>query len=231
MFTRNACVPMISLVIAFMSASTATAADSGDKYNDVLSHSQTLTALDLFQGSAKSLKADLYSASLQFFAAETRARTDFSCFPPVGTGGDSPMELLGTMREEIGEEVNPQIVKDASLYARVVERLKDWDPGTGPGYKPGWDYKSACSSYRDVAEGYKDKQLKFMGDMSTLLQIPEYKSAFDIAQSFHLAPYDEQQKPERMKQAHDAEDVILRIEKEKNLDVLTSSILKERKGN
>lgn len=221
---------MAILAAALLGVSAGSFADSGDESSDALSRSQDKDALALYEGSGKTIKNDLYSAAIQFYAAEIRVRSDFDCFPPVETGDESPMVVFGAIHAELGDEVNTQMPKDPALYARVTARLKGWDPATGPGYQPRWKYRSACGDYAKTAQEHKDKLLKPMEDMGSLLQIPEYKNAFDVEQAFNLSPYDERQKPENIKKAHDAEDAILRIEKEKGLDVLSSVILRSRKG-
>ncbi len=199
-------------------------------YQDELSGTKGKNSFQLFQGAAKSLDADLYGASIQYFAAEIRAFADTECYPPKGQGGNSPLVALGAFKYGIGEMINPKVSRDPALYARIVRRLENWDPSTDPAYKPGWEYKSACSDYSQTAKSAKHQRLKVMEDFSSLLKIPKYESAFNISQAFHMAPYEEQQKPQKIKQAHDAEDVILKIEKAKGLDVLTSEILQDRKN-
>jgi hypothetical protein len=220
----------VSILAACAAKAPVNMSETGSRFNDVLPHSQSLTSLKLFEGSAKALKTDLFSASLQFYAAEIRAYTDNACFPPMETGGNSPLVLLGALREEIGEEVNPKLTRQPALYAQVVERLQGWDPSTVAGYDPGWKYKSACNNYAQLAESYKTRLVKPIKELAMLLQIPEYKRAFDIVQDFNMAPYADQQKPDRIKQARAAEDIIMKIEKDKDVNVLTSGILKDR-GN
>ncbi|MDE2236155.1 MAG: hypothetical protein KGK44_11515 [Gammaproteobacteria bacterium] len=213
------------IIAAILMCSTAITAGAGGTHTDALSHAQFTNPVNLFRGAALSLKnTDLYAAGIQYFAGEIRARTDVACYPPAGSGGDSPLALLGAMNDELSQAVMPEMTKNPVLFARVTARLDHWNPAVASNYSPGWQYRSACSDYSKIAQSYKRKIMTSVDNLSMLLQIPAYKAAFDIAQAYNLASPEERKKPERIKAAHKAQAMIIKIEKQKGVYALTSMI-------
>jgi hypothetical protein len=218
----------IVIFSAILISTTAIAAGASDNQSDALSHAQSTNSLNLFEGAALSLNnKDLYDAGIQYFAAEIRARTDVDCYPPVGTGGSSPAVLLGAMQSDLSQVIMPELPRNPVLFARITARLENWNPDVASKYNPGWRYRSVCSDYSNIAQSYKRKKMANIGNLSMLLQIPAYKAAFDIEQAYNLSSPNERNKPEQIKAVHEAEATIIKIEKQKGVDVLTSGILED----
>jgi hypothetical protein len=106
-------------------------------------------------------------------------------------------------------------MREPATYAKVVERLKNWTPATPKGYDPGWEYTAAKESdAKKEFSNYQAVYLEHFEGMSALLNDPEYFAAFKVLQDFNFSPYEEQQKPKRIK-ARDAAEAKLRAIEEK----------------
>ncbi len=189
----------------------------------VLENSAQADAATMFIASlnANSL-GQLEDAGFLFYAAQMRAVFDMKRFK----GGNTPGGVgaaFGALRNQIGEVINPAIVRNPKVYAKIVERLENWDMTTPKDYKPGWDTQGQVPGVEKAAvvREIKEGPLKGMRPMAKLLQDPEYFAAFHTYQDFNLATYKEQQEPDRIAQKNAAEETILRIEKQKRFSVLS----------
>lgn len=205
--------------------------DRTEAVNTVLANTEKADAATLFIASLNANGLGLLEdAGFLFYAAQMRAAFDTQRFE----GGDiagGPAAAFGALRHQIGEIINPAIVRDPNAYSAIVERLEQWDLTTTEDYKPGWESGGKRVSEAEetaMIKKIKEGPLKGMRPLAKLLQYPEYFSAFRTSQDFNFAPYKEQRDPERIKKKKAAEETILRIEKEKGLSVMSEFILKRR---
>ena len=108
------------------------------------------------------------------------AQFDGECFPPEGTGGNSPFALYGALSQPIGSVISPAIAAEPKVFAKVLERLKVWLPKAADDYDPGYKFlerKSEAAAHEAV-KARRAEFLKYMADLSTLLDDTEYFAAF-----------------------------------------------------
>jgi hypothetical protein len=85
-------------------------------------------SLIMFRAAAESLsKGDLERGGYLFYAAQIRAAIDLEAYKPIGTGGSSPEVLIGALRFQLGQGINPLTFRDRDLFARIVARLSNWN--------------------------------------------------------------------------------------------------------
>lgn len=156
---------------------------------EVLKHPTTTPTVPLYLAAGAALQAgQLADAGFLFYAARIRTTFDQALFPPEGTGGDSPLVLLGALQFQLGSTLNPTLMADPKAYAHAVEKVKAWKPEAPDDYHPGWKYsqrttlKVAESAIRDL----RAKFLEQMGGVSTLLNDPDYFAAMRTVQKFNL---------------------------------------------
>jgi ankyrin repeat protein len=135
-------------------------------------------------------KASWKMALFLLYAAQLRARFDTECFPPKGEGPDSPWLLYSALHENIGTEINPNIMSEPKRFAKVIERIKTWNPKLSKDYHPGYSY--TVRKTEQVAQAAtKPGRTEFIDGMVatyTLLLNPEYFAAVQIAQAYNLGP-------------------------------------------
>jgi hypothetical protein len=124
-------------------------------------------------------------AGFLYYAGQLRARVDQQRFPPVGTGGGSPMVAIGALRQVIGAEINPAIMREPTVLAAVLTRLDAWSVGTAPGYDPGWEYTTArtAADVKALTDTVKAEYLRGGREILSLITIPEYLAALRESQA------------------------------------------------
>lgn len=201
---------------------SSTPADAMAPMLFILAHSQEAPAMHLFLGSAVALSVNrLEDAAFLFYAGQMRTRYDLARFPPKGEGGDSPGVALGAISHQLGAEINPAIMREPLLFAKVVSRVEAWVPATPAGYDPNWEYASVqeAAARRQLTE-HRESFSRQFGGLSTLLNDPQYFAAFKVLQDFNFSSYEQQQKPDRVKEKKAAEAKMLAIEKKRGIEGL-----------
>jgi TonB family protein len=195
--------------------SEGTPAQQRDALDRVLAHTGSTPSVYLFLASAAALQhGRTEDAGFLLYAAQLRSRLDLDRYPPVGKGGDSPGVLIGALSTQVGQAVNPAIMRDPKVYQGVVDRLRAWSPETAKGYDPGWDFGRAqpAAPARVAAEKMKREYLEPAEGMARLLNTPEYFEAFKVLQDFNLDAAGDGPKPEQIAQARQAEERMRTIE-------------------
>jgi hypothetical protein len=149
---------------------------------------QERSAATLYTASAFAFRLKrVEEAGFLFYVARIRAQFDKQLFPPIGKGGDNPMLVFGALREEVGNVVNPAVMGEPKLFARVLQRVKEWSPEVAGGYKPGWEYSKSGERARAdaTAKDAKEQFLAAMGGTCALLQDGQYFTASTIVKDYN----------------------------------------------
>jgi len=188
----------------------------------VLAKPESASAVILYTASGVAFREkQIEDSGFLFYVARFRAQFDKELFPPTGTGGDSPMVLFGALQQQLGSVVNPALLAEPKVFARVLARVKSWNPEVAADYSPGWAFSKKGS--KELAEAsIKDGRAKFldgMGGICTLLQDDAYFAAFKIGQDYNLKQGSERP----TKEAFDASmKTMERIEGEKGIQGIAS---------
>jgi hypothetical protein len=191
--------------------------DSVNALEAVLEKPDEYSALILYVGSGVALtEKRLEDSAFLFYTGQLRARFDKQCFPPVGTGGNSPFVLYAALSQQFGSVINPAVMAEPKVFEKALARVKNWTPKASKEYDPGYEFTDRKSE-KDAHEAIAPKRTEFidrMSELSTLLNDPEYFAAFRVVQAFNLATDDERPTDE----ANDkATETMKRIEKDKGL--------------
>jgi hypothetical protein len=184
----------------------------------VLKAPDQFSSIILYFGASAALKEKrLEDSAFLFYAGQLRKRFDRECFPPKGTGGDSPFVAFAALSQQIGSIITPAAMAEPKVFAKAIERVKKWNPKAPKEYDPGYEFTERKSE-KDAHEAVKPYQTEFLsrlGDISSLLNDAEYFAAFRVVQTYRLASDDKQRltKDENEK----ATETMKRIEKDKGL--------------
>jgi hypothetical protein len=189
----------------------------------VLKAPDQFSPLILYLGADAAMKEKrIEDSAFLFYAGQLRARFDKECFPPKGTGGDSPFLALAALSQGFGSAIIPVVMAEPKVFAKAVERVKNWDPKAPKEYDPGYEYTERKSE-KDAHEATKPNRTEFLsqlGDLSSLLNDAEYFAAFRVVQTYNLVS-DDKRRP--TKEENDkAIETMKRIEKDKGLKGLFS---------
>ncbi len=202
--------------LARINASTE-AADALAPFLYIMAHASEAPALQLFVASTVAMGNErLADAGFLFYAAQLRARFDLARYPPKGTGGNSPAALLGALNQQIGEAVNPAIMRDPVAFEKAVKRVAAYAPATPADYSPGWEF--ATTDPAAATKLFTEQAAEFartMGGIATLLSDPQYFAAFKTLQDFNFNP-----DPKGLKAKNAAEAKMLAIEKKRGIEGL-----------
>ena len=192
----------------------------------VLARTAPVVSVDLFLASAVAHQLGrVEDAGFLLYAAQMRARLDLDRFPPKGQGGDSPATLIGALSMQVGQAVNPVLMRDPKAFGQAVARLRAWDAVAPAGYDPGWEYGKAkpAAQAAAAAEKLKRETLQPAENMVRLLDTPEYFEAFKTLQDFNLDPSAAKPTPDRIAAARKAEQTMAAIEKRLGIPGLYSA--------
>jgi len=170
----------------------------------VLANDGSTRSVDLFMASASALKQKRYvDSAYLFYIAKFRVALDNELFPPVGTGGNSPMVLCGALSQQLGTVINPEIMRRPSEFLKALEKTKNWIPEVPKRYNPGWEYtaKQDVSKAKDNLKKIRSEFNKGMGGLATLLNKPNYFSSFKIAQAYNMTFDDSRPSKEKYDEA------------------------------
>lgn len=155
----------------------------------ILEKTGSTTAEDLFMATGSALNQERYAdAAYLFYIAKFRVEFDKELFPPVGTGGNSPMVAFGALSFSFGQVVNPEIMRRPDEFTKALKRTKNWKPLVPEGYDPGWEY-TAKQDISKATENLEEIRREFnngMGGLASLLNKPEYFSSFKIVQAYNM---------------------------------------------
>jgi hypothetical protein len=192
--------------------------DQAKALETVLKAPDQFSALILYLGADVAFKEKrLEDSAFLFYAGQLRARFDKECFPPKGTGGDSPFLALAALSQQFGSAINPAVMTEPKVFAKAIERVKKWNPKAPRGYEPGYEFTERKSE-KDAHEAAKPGRTEFLsrlGDLSSLLNDAEYFAAVRVFQAYHLAS-DDRQRPTK-EENEKATETMKRIEKDKGL--------------
>jgi hypothetical protein len=180
------------------------------------------SALILYVGAGVAFKEKrLEDSAFLFYAGQLRARFDQKCFPPKGTGGDSPFLVYAALSQGLGSTINPAVMSEPKAFAKAIERVEKWSPKAPIEYTPGYEFQERLSE-KDAHEAAKPNRTEFlsrMGDLSKLLNDPEYFAAFRVVQAHNLASGDKRPTKEENERATET---MKRIEKDTGLKGIAS---------
>ena len=146
-------------------------------------------SVTLFTAAAKAYgEGRIEDASFFFHSAQMRARADLETFEPIGRGGDSPATLIGALRFQIGQALNPRMMRDRSALAGASERLAKLDLELPAEYSPGWDYKKPAkrADFRATAARLKSVMLPRIQENVALLSDDDYFESFCKVQDYNF---------------------------------------------
>ncbi|MGJ8653426.1 MAG: hypothetical protein ACSHX8_09150 [Opitutaceae bacterium] len=155
----------------------------------IIQKADEVTAISLFMASGAALQnEDFTNSAYLFYVAKFRAQFDKEVFPPVGTGGDSPMILFGALSSQLGSSINPEIMRRPENFLVSLRLAKEWDPKITDDYNPGWEYsekKSIDGASRKLNEAKKEFD-QGMSGLAVLLSSSDYFEAFRIVQDYNM---------------------------------------------
>lgn len=192
--------------------------DKANALETVLKAPDRYSALILYLGADVALKEKrLEDSAFLFYAGQLRARFDKECFPPKGTGEDSPFLIFAALSQQFGGVIIPAVMAEPQVFAKAIERLKKWNPKAPKEYEPGYEFteRKFEKDAHETAKLYRTEFLSRLGDLSSLLNDAEYFAAFRAFQAYRLAG-DDKQRPTK-EENEKATETMKRIEKDKGL--------------
>lgn len=184
--------------------------------DEVLARPAATASIDLFLASAVALQQGrVEDAGFLLYAAQLRARVDLDRFPPKSKGGDGPETLIAALSMQVGQAVNPALMREPKAFGDAVARLRAWDAIGPSAYDPGWEHGPAKppAQAKAVADRLKQETLEPAENMVKLLGTPEYLEAFKTLQDFNLDPSAGEPSAEKIAAAQKAERTMAEIEK------------------
>jgi TonB family protein len=156
-----------------------------------------LGPMQLFLASNTALRRGrVEDAGFFFFAAQIRAAFDFDRFDvSPRADGNNAATYLGFLRQTVGSQVNPAVMKERRAFAAVVARLERWDPvPAADAYYPEFEkarLKLPQARWAETAASLKTQFLTtFARRTLTLLNDDEYHRALLDVQAVTLAATD-----------------------------------------
>jgi len=192
--------------------------DKAKALETVLKAPDQFSALILYFGAGVALKEKrLEDSAFLLYAARLRTQFDNECFPPKGTGGDSPFVAYAALSQQFGSAITPTVMAEPKVFAKAIERVKNWNPKAPKEYDPGYEFTERKSEKdaHEAAKPSRTEYLSHLGDLSSLLNDAEYFAAFRVVQAYNLA-IDDKRRPTK-KENEKATETMKRIEKDKGL--------------
>ena len=188
----------------------------------VLARPDQYSTAILAAGAAAAFKdKHLEDAAFLFYAGKFRMNFDAVCFPPKGTGGDSPLVAFGAFNETFGADLNPTVMAEPKTFAAAIARVKAFTPKAAKGYLPGYEFKETKTEAEALkaTQAARTEWVERMTGLATLLADPDYFAAFRVIQAANAAPFNpagDERKASR-EAREKAMETMKRIEKEKGL--------------
>ena len=170
----------------------------------ILKYPEDLPAMVLFMAAAEAFEKErLEDSGFLFYAAQLRRRFDEKCFTAIGQGGNSPHLALAAMSQQLGYTINPAVMSEPKVFAKVIERLKVWTPKASKDHDPGYSFSDRLTeeAAHKAAEPHRADFLRGMSDMVTLLNDDEYFAASNVLRAYNLGPRDERPTKEEYDEA------------------------------
>lgn len=148
-----------------------------DVVNQGAEQSNKLDSMALVLLSAVSLKAEDYEyAALFLNQGRIRAAIDRKIFPPVRTGGNSPLLPIMAVKNQLTSAINDNVQKNPELHQSMIGLFKEWQPVCDLGYNPGWEYTGQPDYQACKAQfiEYIGNNVKALEQMSRFYTHPEY---------------------------------------------------------
>jgi hypothetical protein len=202
---------------------TTTGPEAVSGLESVLKTPEVFSAVILYSAAGVAFREKrVEDAGFLFYVARIRSQFDKEMFPPVGTGGNSPLLLLGALQQQLGSVINPALMANPTAFEKALAKTKAWTPKVPATYDPGWEFTKKGNP-KDAEAAIQDGRRKFIDGMtglSRLLQDPKYFAAFRIAQDHNLKTGDDRPS----KQAFEAAmQTMKQIEQEKGIQGIASS--------
>ena len=190
--------------------------DQAKALETVLKAPDQFSAIILYFGAHAALKEKrLEDSAFLFYAGQLRKRFDKECFPPKGTGGDSPFVAFAALSQQLGSI--DQYSGNGEPKVCVKRRVKKWNPKVPKEYDPGYEFTERKSEKdaHEVVKPYRTEFFNHLGDILSLLNDVEYFAAFRVVRAYQLAS-DDKQRPTK-EETEKAIETMKRIEKDKGL--------------
>lgn len=158
----------------------------------------------------------LEDSAFLFYAGKLRARFDKECFPPKGTGGDSPFLAYAALSQQIGSSVNPTVMAEPKIFAKTIDRIKKFNPKAPNEYDPGYEFTERKSEKNALAatKTGQEEFISLMSNLSSLLNDSEFFAAFRVVQAYNLGGDDKRPTKEEYEKATET---MKRMAKDKGL--------------
>jgi hypothetical protein len=188
-----------------------------ESLEQIIDQPDVYSATILFVGAKVAFQENrLEDSGFLYYAGQLRARFDRECFPPKGTGGNDPNQFYGVLSHNCGQSINPAVMSRPDVFAKVLDRVKKWQPKVPEEYEPDYEFVERRPIREAINKSKKNRNefINWMSDLSTLLNDKEYFAAFRIIQQHNLGSDDSNPTDEEYEAATET---IKRIEKEKKL--------------
>lgn len=190
----------------------------------VLEHADEYQSLTLIMAAGAAFaEHPLEDSAFLLYAGELRADFDRECFPPEGTGGNSPFLVHTALFQQYGSSINPVLMARPDVLNKVANRLKKWTPKAPNDYDPGYFFVERKSEQEALKATKPDRTrlISQMEGLATLLNDAEYSAALRVVRAYNSAS--EAQKP--TKEAYNqAVETMRRIEKDKEIEGFISAM-------
>jgi hypothetical protein len=191
--------------------------DGEKTLKQVIAHPETATAIQLFVATDMTYRAgDLPEAAFLYHAGNIRLYYDIEKYPPKESGAGNTNWFLNVLQNGVRVDLVRTLYRQPQVLADVVSRIEGWNIKEQPGYKPGWEFTPA-EVPADLFAKIKAESLEYLKPMATLMGIPEYFEATCSLQECNGLPLDQQEDKAVVERRSNAEEVMRRIEREKNL--------------
>jgi len=160
-----------------------------DLIADGSNRSESLDSTALILMSMASLKnKDNLNTELFLYKASLRAAVDKAVFPPIETGGNSPLLLLMALRQQISAAIFAAPQKSSEQYQLMIDSINDWKPICEEKYNPGWEYNAIPDYELCQAKIIEliDKNVNIMNQQKAFYAHPEYYSLLKQWQDLHV---------------------------------------------
>lgn len=183
----------------------------------VLSNPETATAIQLLAATDMTYRAGhLQEAAFLFYAGRIRLCYDLEKYPPRESDSGDTMQFLNVLENNVKIPLVRNLYSQPKIFAEVVKKIEAWNIKEPAGYKPGWEYAPKDVS-ADLFATQKAEALVSLKQMAVLLNIPEYFDALRTMRECNELPFDKQEDKAVVQRRTEAEEVMRRIEKDKNL--------------
>ena len=81
-------------------------------------------------------------------------------FPPKETGGNSPFLVFAALSQQFGSVINTAVMAEPKVFAKVIERVKKWNPKAPKWYEAGYEFTERKSE-KDAHETAKPGRTEF----------------------------------------------------------------------